>query len=129
MKSDLSNVKVGDKIWTIQEGWTEVARTNSSNLFPIETNGECYTIKGAYRLEDKHPSAFLENPFEKEITREVEEKILNGFHTSLYDSGNLDMMLYHVEEYLDQKYKALPTAEEAAEKLGITISQLKEILK
>ncbi len=34
-----------------------------------------------------------------------------------------------ITQYLDEKYKPLPTAEEAAEKLGISVEQLKEIVK
>lgn len=131
MKSDLKDVKVGQKIWTIQEGWTEVIRIIPFSEYPIQTEKDIYLdFDGKYEKEDKHPSAFLENPFEKEITREVEKKMLNDFrnylfHHDCFDPFETDMM----DNYLDQKYKPLPTAEEAAEKLGITVEQLKEIVK
>jgi hypothetical protein len=62
MKSDLSKVKVGDKIWTIQEGWIKVI-ANSEDVYPIETELNNYTIDGKFNTYDKHPSAFLECPF------------------------------------------------------------------
>ena len=37
MKSDLSKVKVGDKIWTIQEGWTNVETRTEYFEYPIST--------------------------------------------------------------------------------------------
>jgi hypothetical protein len=41
MKSDLSNVKKGDKIWTIQEGWTKVETKNILDFFPKIINLFC----------------------------------------------------------------------------------------
>lgn len=63
MKSDLSKVKVGDKIWTIKEGWIEVKRIDTSETFPIDTECNSYTIDGKIYFDDKYPSAFLECPF------------------------------------------------------------------
>lgn len=66
MKSDLSKVKVGDKIWTIREGWTKVKRITIGKTFPIDTNDKCYTIDGKIYSDDKYPSAFLEYPFKEQ---------------------------------------------------------------
>lgn len=46
MKSDLSKVKVGDKIWTIQSGWTEVIQINEKTDYPIRTEEDSYTFDG-----------------------------------------------------------------------------------
>ena len=128
MKSDLSNVKVGQKIWTIQEGWVQVESISKKKvIYPILIKNYWYTLDGKLSEIDEHPSAFLEKPFEKEITREVEEKILREYKTWAFDAGNEAPVL--INRYLNQKYKPLPTAEEAAEKLGITVEQLKEIVK
>jgi len=64
MKSDLSKVKVGDSIWTIQEGWTKVSDNKDSKYYPIRTENETYTLDGRLSTDDQHPSAFLTNPFE-----------------------------------------------------------------
>jgi hypothetical protein len=66
MKSDLSNVKIGDKIWTIQSGWEEVIAINSVDKYPIETKSNCFTIDGLRWRGDKYPSAFLEYPFKEQ---------------------------------------------------------------
>lgn len=135
MKSDLSNVKVGDKILTIQHGWTEVVNVDRTKVYSIRTNTDSYTVDGLNVSYEEYPSAFLENPFEKEITREVEEEIIRGFINfhyntqSVYSDSYLIALSSNMYKYLDQKYKTLPTAEEAAEKLGITVEQLKEIVK
>jgi hypothetical protein len=71
MKSDLSKVKVGDKIWTIQNGWTKVVNVNTDS-FPIQTEGSCFTIDGKRWKNDKYPTAFLEYPFkEQEIEKDT----------------------------------------------------------
>lgn len=66
MKVDLSKVKVGDKIWTIEEGLTKVLSTDYSTDFPIETEEGSFTLEGKFRMDDKYPSAFLEYPFKEQ---------------------------------------------------------------
>lgn len=67
MNTDLSKVKVGDKIWTIQEGWTKVAKIDHSYNYPIRTeNDYVYLLNGTLSMSDKYPSAFLECPFKEE---------------------------------------------------------------
>ena len=59
--ADLSSVKVGDTIWTIQEGDVDVIAIGNNYI---------KTIKFYYYFNDKkqelhkHPSAFTKNPFE-----------------------------------------------------------------
>lgn len=68
MKSDLSKVKVGDKIWTIQYGWQEVICTGNDGNYPIRVlNNNGYTIDGKCYVTDKYPSAFLEYPFKEQL--------------------------------------------------------------
>jgi hypothetical protein len=68
MKSDLSKVKVGDKIWTIQDGWIEVIEIdNEEPYYVIDTGKENYTIDGKFRKGDKYPSAFNEYPFKEQV--------------------------------------------------------------
>jgi hypothetical protein len=66
MKVDLSKVKVGDRIWTIEAGWEEVIDKDYSRNYPIKTPGNSYTFDGKISDEDKHPSAFLEYPFKEQ---------------------------------------------------------------
>jgi hypothetical protein len=79
MKSDLSKVKVGDKIWTIEDGWTKVLSTDYSELHPIETKNGCYTINGRNSSKYKYPSAFLEYPFKEQ---EIEKDTLVWFRNA-----------------------------------------------
>lgn len=64
--ADLSNVKVGDTIWTTLEGNTKVTEVDpNNNRYPISTGERSYTLDGKYGRGDKYPSAFTKNPFEK----------------------------------------------------------------
>lgn len=62
--ADLSNVKVGDTIWTIHNGFTEVKEIRLSDIYSIKTKIYSYTFDGKNQKLDKHPSAFTKNPFE-----------------------------------------------------------------
>ena len=66
MKSDLSKVEVGDKIWTIQDGWIEVTSIERDVNYQILTNKNSYTIDGKILKRHKYPSAFLEYPFKEQ---------------------------------------------------------------
>jgi len=61
MKSDLSNVEVGDWIWTIKSGWVKVEGIGS-NTYAITTKECAYTMDGLRNLYDTYPSAFTEPP-------------------------------------------------------------------
>ena len=65
MKTDLSKIKVGEKVWTIQDGWINVQcilRTKYGYPIGVKSN-IWYTMDGRANVRDKHPSAFLECPF------------------------------------------------------------------
>ena len=66
MKSDLSKVEVGDKIWTIQDGWIEVTSIERDVNYQILTHRNSYTIDGKILKHHKYPSAFLEYPFKEQ---------------------------------------------------------------
>jgi len=69
MKSDLSKVKVGDSIWTIQEGWAEVKKVFTNDF---ETKNHAYYFNGKRLSNNQHPSAFLTNPFvDEEFIKEA----------------------------------------------------------
>lgn len=59
--SDLSNVEVGDWIWTIQGGWVKVEGIDSST-YAITTKECTYTMDGLRRVYDAYHSAFTEPP-------------------------------------------------------------------
>lgn len=59
--NDLSNVEVGDYIWTIQFGWDKVIGVMGTS-YPISTDHDSYTIDGKQASWNKHPSAWLKPP-------------------------------------------------------------------
>ncbi len=63
MNSDLSNVQVGDYIWTIKGGWCEVVAVRRNASYPIICSDSCvYTLDGKLFADSAHPSAFTEPP-------------------------------------------------------------------
>lgn len=67
MKSDLSKVKVGDSIFTIQNGWVRVKEVTDGVTYPILAWGVTYTIEGKLCGTDACPCAFTHNPFESQF--------------------------------------------------------------
>ena len=62
---DFDTLKVGDKVWSIQEGNTEIKHLDGDSVYPIRTtNNELYKKDGCYQTNDKSPSLFKSNPFE-----------------------------------------------------------------
>ena len=61
---DLKDLKVGDKVWTIQEGWTEIVKIEDAISYKIRTKLNIYSEKGMFINTDLNPSLFLTNPYE-----------------------------------------------------------------
>jgi hypothetical protein len=58
-KIDLSDVEVGDKLWTIQEGETTCVKNRyNMPLYKIVTGKITYTLDGKVYYDDKYPSCF-----------------------------------------------------------------------
>lgn len=57
--SYFDGIKVGDKIWTIQEGWTKVIQVCCETFSTVK---ECYYADGNFNKNDAHQSAFWSDP-------------------------------------------------------------------
>jgi hypothetical protein len=86
MKTDLSKVKVGDKIWTIQGGWEEVINIENGVVYSIKTINNCYTIDGLRWKRDDFPSAFTEYPFKEQS---IEKDTLVWFRDSEHENWKI----------------------------------------
>ena len=63
MNNDLSEVSVGDYVWTVFDGWTKVTGKESSFEYPILLiKRDSYTKDGRRSIDDKYPTAFLTPP-------------------------------------------------------------------
>lgn len=60
---DFDNLKVGDRVWTIQHGYTTIADIDTGS-YPIFCGDRSYTKKGMLIDTDIAPSLFRSNPFE-----------------------------------------------------------------
>jgi hypothetical protein len=107
MKSDLREVEVGDKIWTIQHGWVQVVNVDTDS-YPIETDGSCYTIDGKRSRGDKYPSAFTEYPFKEQL---IEKDTLVWFR----DSENENWMVGYYSHFEDGKHHCVDYSKKSTE--------------
>jgi len=83
MKSDLSKVKVGDSIWTIQKGNVKVIRIDNDG-YPVVTESISYSKDGKVWTSDQYPSAFLTNPFiDEEFIKEAYSDACPKWQTKL----------------------------------------------
>jgi hypothetical protein len=57
-KIDLSNVKVGGKLWTIQEGDTECQRVDNDDQPIVTSDDEYFMLDGKKYDDDKYPSCY-----------------------------------------------------------------------
>jgi hypothetical protein len=111
MKSDLSEVRVGDKIWTIQDGWTKVSETDfdADSVYQIKVKrGVWYTETGTYKIGDKHPSAFLEYPFKEQP---IEKDTIVWFR----DSEDENWMVGYYSHFEDGKHHCVDYSKKSTE--------------
>lgn len=114
---DFDNLKVGDRVWTINNDYCIVEMLNKSHTYPITAGSVYYTKDGKMGEWHKYPSLFRSNPFEDireggrivKATASLERTIeaitlMRGFDISpqvdihLY---NLQMMLHKVVDELN----------------------------
>ena len=63
MKNDLSELRVGDWLATVQYGWLQIKNIHyNNNIHPIQTNHEYFTFDGKTHNYDKYPTAFANPP-------------------------------------------------------------------
>ena len=108
MKSDLSKVKVGGKIWTIEDGWTKVINIEHTDKYPIGTENYTYSIDGKVKTGDKYPSAFLEYPFKEQP---IEKDTLVWFR----DSENENWMVGYYSHFEDGQHHCVDYSKKSTE--------------
>ena len=58
-------IKVGDKVWTVEEGDTEVISIDLADPHPIMVGRNlCYKADGRHFVDDKNPSLFWSKPYD-----------------------------------------------------------------
>lgn len=83
--ADLSNVKVGDTIWTIESGEVTVSNILINDNYQIKTSESgTFTLNGKYAKTDKFPSAFIKNPFENINTFQEREMMVSNDKINWY---------------------------------------------
>lgn len=86
---DFDTLKVGDRVWTIGDGYTMVDGISSkiNSIYPILVNGVQYTVSGRLSESDKYPSLFRVNPFEdirEEFFADRLMEVRDGIHSSWF---------------------------------------------
>jgi hypothetical protein len=76
-------IKKGDKVWGLREGWFEVNYLSETSVYPIQTPIGTYTVDGKLNSCDKFPTIFWnefqlpEDAFTKPLPKmEVDAKVL-----------------------------------------------------
>lgn len=60
--TDLSNAKLGDKVWTIQHGWGKITGIRFDKEYRVKINECSYTVDGKFYESNSFPSAFWQEP-------------------------------------------------------------------
>jgi hypothetical protein len=145
--ADLSNVKVGDTIWTIHNGFAEVKEIRLSDIYPIKTKIYSYAINGKNPKLDKYPSAFLSNPFENIGFQErwmmvsmsggdwSKRKVFakkNGMFIAWFGANtdedakkSISTTAWHIAKEIEELKELELTLEEIAEKFGVSVESIK----
>jgi hypothetical protein len=145
--ADLSNVKVGDTIWTIHYGFAAVKEIRLSDIYPIKTKSYSYAINGKTQKSDKYPSAFTKNPFKNIVFQErwmivstnerqwFKRKVLmqkNGYFIA-WDNAETDEAVeealrvapWQYAKEIEEPKELELTLEQIAEKFGVSVESIK----
>jgi hypothetical protein len=132
--ADLSNVKVGDNIWTLQEGYVVVVRRSNDS---VNTEHHGYTFKGKLYYSDQYPSAFTKNPFENTgfqerwmmVRNEKQEAWKRRKELSTENKPNLRCKLnYSLAEQIRTEYSSGFCPEDLSIKYSVSKSTIHRII-
>ena len=108
MEICLRKCKVGDWIWTIQCGWEKVVHIEDDNDYPVKIiGGGSITLNGLRNINDKHPSAFLTNPFDPEDQPPCEfikGQVIAVWDTPAYEGNKFRTFDRYVSENVDGRH-------------------------
>jgi len=138
-KKKLTDLKVGDAVWTLQDGHTEVVELCPKNQYPIRTckgfYQKSYTIDGKINSSQQFQSLFLDNPFEDKIepkemmcewqgTYKKVECIVSSDGRVFVQSGYKNAKEIEPEETLPLAISEI-SLEQIAEKFGVDVMQIR----
>jgi hypothetical protein len=107
----LRDTRVGQKIFTIRDGWTKVTNIYPERVYSIRVEScSLYTLEGKYSESDLHPSAWTYNPFDPEDKPPCEFKVGEviavsankkcwWYATFIGMDGELYMTTYRADKY------------------------------
>jgi tricorn protease-like protein len=128
----LADLKVGDEVWTVVNGFEKVTSLKNDFLYPIVVKERIYTIEGKYGITDKYPSLFLKNPFEQKIEPKLMLcKFIGWTYENVIVASNGDIFVksrYTEVKEIEQKKNveiAIITLDEIAEKFGVDVTQIR----
>ncbi len=147
--ADLSSVKVGDTIWTIQKGDLVVSQVSQdTDPYIILTSYGSYTIDGRVSATHLYPTAFTKNPFEnvgfqerwmmvsddeKEWVKRFVFMQKNGSHIAWFTaetdeevSEETDTTTWIYAKEIEEPKELELTLEQIAEKFGVSVEQIAE---
>jgi hypothetical protein len=82
--SKFKDLKVGDKVWTMQTGYSLVTSVSDTINYPILVDGwASYTTDGKWGCRDKYDSLYFENPLKDEFKTIKKGEELNSLFKTL----------------------------------------------
>lgn len=85
---DFDTLKVGDRVWSISEGYVSIHSISRMEKYPIKTSFDydkrqrTYTYDGKYCDDDQYPSLFRSNPFD-----DLREEFFADRHVKVSQDG------------------------------------------
>ena len=96
-------IKVGDKVWTIQDGDTEVISIDLADPHPIMVGRNlCYKADGRHFVDDKNPSLFWSKPYQ-EMPKKPVKKYQWLFRNSPHETWDITAERLTEQEFHDYR--------------------------
>lgn len=100
----VEGIKVGDKVWTVQEGDTEVISIDLADPHPIMVERSlCYKADGRHFADDKTPSLFWSKPYSDMPKKPEPPKYQWLFRQSTQKTWDITAERITEKEFLDSK--------------------------
>jgi hypothetical protein len=108
MESNLSELKRGDWVWTVQDGWVEIITKTAADTFDVilTSEGKLYYMDGRYKSDDKHPSLFIKPPAEFNASPRPIRKVKKWQWVCL-TAGGFNLITGHMAEQPDSHCEAI----------------------
>ena len=95
---DFGKLAIGQKVYSLINGWVKVDELDFSELYPIVAGVYSFTKNGVINIDDKYPTLYAKNPLEYEgepveITKVTLYELIENFKKANNIVGGIDVDL------------------------------------